>query len=504
MKKNLLKLSALFVSGLFMFACSSDEKTLQPEDQAMELSFNVSLNDLTRAAVDAPDDGTNQPCVDPEDFVATNYTALITIKTNGITPVQYEKKIRSVGGKFVTDPISLTKPVGNPHTLAQMLIVDNNDNNKVHWSSVEDTNPDGKYEFAVPQEHKTPREIKWDDQNMEVMQKNVMDMTLLCAVNDKPSDFGYGQWGLDLVKVICLNYSVNVCGDPCDASVDPKHEIGETQITVIKENKVGNDWVYANKFTSTSAAGKENIGEICVNDQLSVADEDERFTITISVQGYGSIMAQVTGDQLFENYTNSGFWEIPQGQENGYLHFDLCDLDWSTVNTPVTPITDVEDPWNFIVSVPKICNQVCDPDCGDIFVNWVNGEFGECGTKCSWYTYCGWFKYDKYDGKTSLFSWPKTKTTLLTPGTMLSAGDKVKVTYIAAEKDLLELTLIPRPTKPAVVTPAPATKTYDYNTYTAEVTVDKDGCYALQMIVNPYGCKLWPAYLRIINVEKIK
>ncbi|MEG2180366.1 MAG: hypothetical protein RRZ66_07385, partial [Bacteroidales bacterium] len=496
MKKNLLKLSALFVGGLFMFACSSDEKTVQTEDQSMELSFNVSFNDLTRAAVDANDDGTNQPCVDPEDFDATQYTALITIKTNGTTPVQYEKKIRSVGGKFVTDPISLTKPVGAPHTLSQMLIVDNNQNANVHWSSVEDTNPDGKYEFAVPQEHKTPREIKWDGANMEIMKKKVMDMTLLCAVNDKPSDFGYGQWGLDLVKVICLNYSVNVCGDPCDASVDPKHEIGETQITVIKENKVGNEWVYANKFTSSSA--EEKIGEICVNDQLSVADEDERFTITITVQGYGSIMAQVTGDQLFENYMNSGFWEKPQGQENGYLHFDLCDLDWTKVNTPVTPIqANATNPWNFIVSVPKICDRVCDPDCGDIFANWVNGEFGECGSQCHWETYCGCFVKDIYEGKTSLLSKPIFKTTLVTPGTMLKAGDKVKVTYIAAEKDLLVLTLIPRPTQPAVVTPAPATKMFDYNTYTAEVTVNEDGCYALQMVVDPYYCLIFPAKLRI-------
>lgn len=496
-----MKFPALFVGGLFMFACSSDDKSLQTGDQTMELSLSVSLNDMTRAAVDATDDGTNQPCVDPEDFDATKYNAKITIKTNGTTPVEYVKQIREVNGKFVTDPISLTKPVGNPHTLAQMLIVEKNDASKIHWSSVEDTNPDGKYEFAVPVEHKTPREIKWDNKNMEVMQKNVMDMTLLCAVNDKPADFGYAQWGLDLVKVICLNYSVNVCGDPCDASVDPKHEVGETKITVIKENKVKGVWTYANKFTSLSDEGV--IGELCLNDQLAYADADERFTISISVEGYGTIYAQLTGDQLFENYMNSGFWEKPQGQEQGYLHFDLCDLDWTKVGEPVDPIQTVQNPWVFTVSVPKICEQICDPDCGNLFENWKNGQFGECGTKCHWQQKCGVFLYDKYEGSTSLISYPTFKTTLVTPGTMLNAGDKVRVTYIAAESGILQLSLIPRPTKPAVVTPAPATRSFDYDTYTAEVTVDKYGCYALQMIVDPYYCWIFPAMVRIINVQKI-
>ena len=437
MKKHFLKSSTLFLGlsltglGVVYTSCSEDKEVYSAAEVAeSQVSFGLSLPDITKAEALDEESGTTGTCYDPEEFkdiITANpndYYAEITILTDG-NATTTQKKLRVVDGIITSDPISL-KAVNGLHSLVSLHIIEDATGD-ILYSTV---NTGSKFEAFVPAQHVTPYSIQWgenEDETFETMKKKVCTMTALCAVNDYAEDFGYAQWGTELIKATCINYSINVCGDPCNLFGNG-HKIGTTEVTISKKIKESGE--YIELWSGESKDG--SIGEMCFSDAMSYKDEDEIFSINIDVIGYGTISTEVTGAEIFNyGYKESGYWEYPLGTETGYLHFDLCDIDW-TKDAIVPHINeDAANPWTFKVSEVEECEKDCDEKCGDAFL----ANFGiNKNEGCDWYASscsCNWPFISSTSPINGTYTFERNKTNyLISPALYLSE----KTTYVLEYK----------------------------------------------------------------------
>lgn len=471
MKKQIWKATALFAGLGLLASCSSEETQVTPENQTAEVSFSVNIGDVTRSSDDGMDTTPDEDnCMDPETFKEYlknnpgSYYAEIKLDYETSS---YQKKLRVVDNQIVSDPISML--VEDGHSVEYFYIKEEG-SDEIFWSSVAD-DTGAKYYNFIPVGHHTPMPITWGGTGFLELTKKVCPITLLCAVNDYADNFGYGQWGTDLVKAQCFNYSVNVCGG-CEDNVPEGHRIG-TSTVHIKKN--GTDlWI-----SNEQAPG--SIGEMCFSDNLSLADADELFEIKIEIVGFPNIIAKnVPGSYIFEGkYKENGFWEIPAGAENGYMHFDLCDQDWTkdAVVKPLNP--DAENIWPFIVETTMDCEPDCPSQCGNaIFANFGKELDGSCAWNIS---RC----VDAYaDGGYVFSSLPQE---LCSPEYSFEHGKEYKLTFstYAKQSDAHSLIQLNSPFNLDEITFAPTTDSHKYvwRTFTVKFHLkeNKDNCEYLKV-----------------------
>lgn len=518
MKKLLFWLPALFL-GLGFFAACTDDKEAAIEDPSVEVSFALNVSDLISRSGEYEVD-TNEPCPEPDNWdpASGGYQAHVFLTLADGTPKEYHVGlIKQTNGLVVTDKIMLVKPVSGVHKLEKLLISKPGytpaDPEKVVFSSVHNTS---KYRSHVDPDHLMPMELDFTPGKLAVTAKPIIPVSVLCAINDKPEDFGFAIWGLNFVKVICLNYTVNVPADPC--VTNSQDIVGNTHLTLIKETRTdeqSSDWKPFLTHIGSSSDGQR--GEICFNDQGNILDINERYHLILEVfyqNGQKVVLeSTLTMEQIYA-YKCSGFWMIPEGATSGLLHFDLYKADLTNQEQVPWPqeaygeACNESDKWVLSVTSPYLCEICPDTECPEFLSNFSTFPICEPGqpTPCDWISF-GFLRSKLVPG--ALVS-PFGIAELKTPVKKLKKDDKIIVSYKAWFKDAIEISLIPIDLVPAP-TPLPLSDelgTQDIlptcEEQSASLIVPEDGCYRVKVEVKRPCCPIFallPLWITNMTLE---
>ncbi|MEG1587261.1 MAG: hypothetical protein RR346_10340, partial [Bacteroidales bacterium] len=337
------------------------------------------------------DDDAEIVCPEPDNtaswFKPEKHRAHIEMELFGTTPVTFDnvKLIRKPDGSIVTDKIMITKPQeGGKHVLTKLLVID--DENNVLFSSV---CSGSKFESHVIPEHLMPMDLEFEDELIS-FQKPIIPVSVLCAVYDEAPDFGFAIWGLNFVKVVCLDYVVNMPENPCMENT--QDIVGSSEIELIKVIKKGENMEdYTMTHTGASSNGQK--GTICFNDQGNIPDDQEIYTLNLYIPNKANYKVKISGvltlDQLY-NYKKSGFWEVPAGSPsgNGVLHFDLYKTLLTEGGAQVEYSSEATEPfaWDLFVESPWTCPSECVPCPSDVpfLEDFATFEIGQGTGRCDW------------------------------------------------------------------------------------------------------------------------
>lgn len=370
--RNFILLSSFI--GIFM-SCAEEHVNPVKEELMAEISFSMSVSDITKSGDDPVDEEVQMPCPDLNEINAESYQAVMVINLfgNPNDTAVVIRPIRIVDGKVTTEPFSIIMPdeSQSSHELARMTLTTKNNRNEIYFSSL---TGESKFKNMVPAEHWLPMELP-----IENFTKKSFGITLLCAIDHTPEDFGYGQWEVDLIKILCFGYKVT--GDDI---CNPTGTAGpmETTVNIFKYNALSNETT----LISTSASGKDIKGSLCFSDQSSVKDEYESFLVRIYFPETNMILsANLTLAQIYD-YQNSGYWDPAGDKGEGYIHLVLSGLESELRNMEyaLDPPYGGNDPWNFVVDFPPVCDEMIQCDCENI--NWEFPDKSGPGTPgvCDW------------------------------------------------------------------------------------------------------------------------
>ena len=118
-----------------------------------------------------------------------------------------------------------------------------------------------------------------DGVNISETEKEPIEISVICAVEDKAPNFGYSFWNTNFVRIVTLNYSVNVKEDPCDTY--SKDTYGITDLKLYRGFKSEN--ILTNKVDSftllheSSTTAINRLGTITFSDQGNTNKDEEIY-----------------------------------------------------------------------------------------------------------------------------------------------------------------------------------------------------------------------------------
>ena len=380
MKKSFIYLSSAFLAASLFSSCSEDksENLIQDESSYVNLSFSLSTSDMkTRTVVDSSDDDSDATGLcwtdDINDFdfdkILNNedgytYEARIKMYYNveksqtdysSYTSDEFYVPIKMLnidddGPKAVTDEFSLIKPAdGYKHVVDRILIVQKNGSTEnVAFSTVKEGS---NYATHVREDHWMPidmyvgKDTEEKGIKLNDLAKEPIEISLLCAAEDKAPNFGYAIWTPNFVRVVCIPYSVNVKNDPCNSASQDIYGITSIKIFREFEDTSIQDEENLNKYTLShegSTTASNRIGKICFSDQGTTPNDEEVYTLQLTIDFESGKQAIIEGQIPLEslwNYKKSGYWEIPKGSTttDGYIHFNFFNQDLTQVG-PLEPL----------------------------------------------------------------------------------------------------------------------------------------------------------------------
>lgn len=297
MKKNFLGLGLILSGLLFIWSCSSDDKTVVPQDETFDLQLGFDLQDLGNTTKGDPIPAflclseaelaalmTNN---DPNDDVE----ALVTLSKNGANIMQNQKvQLRAIKDngrdKLVTEALVVPYEANANYKIEEMKIVKKSDNSIIHYATVLPGSPVYIANTQIGScvtSNTTPMTPKKFD-------KIYHELCLHCMQNYTPTDFGLSILTPNYHKHYCINFIVDLCGQAGGGSDINKDMLGTGTYEIFRAVLSSNEAQPSLNTVWTKIAegqyGKHGsadpvLGRICFYDDPKVDNAKEWYSIRL-------------------------------------------------------------------------------------------------------------------------------------------------------------------------------------------------------------------------------
>lgn len=344
MKKSFLGIF-LFLLGIgFLTACSEDKKEIL-DNAKMEVAFDLNISNLfvpTSETQTIGNDRLQKAYPNPEKWLNDEYIAYITIWLfdDPNKEQTYPAAIRiSPDHRILTDTIMLINPGVGKHTLQKIVVSRKDSPEQVLFATIHTDSP---YYSLVPTETLMPADLKLGGA-LTLFGKPIIPVSLLYAAHSKATDFGFAVWGVNCVKVICLDYVTNM---PADGYAPGNAEmVASSDLLVFR--KSGDNQEEAIEFIHEGKSWDGRAGTICFNRYQDNIHENDYYILKLFIPNKTApqlIIADTLTLAQICDYKNSGFWSTSEENngEEGFIHFNLCHTDL-THPGPVNPVNKGND-----------------------------------------------------------------------------------------------------------------------------------------------------------------
>jgi hypothetical protein len=250
------QISLLFLVFIGLWSCNSDEKITMDQEVVFSTANLIS---------DGIEDGRMTASTRPK-------SVLVTIKDNSgnIILDRKELALHKFGDKFLSIPITLKVNGANPYLLTEFLVVDE----------------EVDVIFVTPREGSAQAQLVSDPLDIEFFVSRDAITTVIPEVlavdeSSNPADYGYGQFGFEIVKTIDAIFSAFIKGEDNFELTDAHLKIEGLSASTAKDTTV--IWAY-----ETDLKARANI--ITVKEATS-------YKITASKPGYETWQKSTTLDQ---------------------------------------------------------------------------------------------------------------------------------------------------------------------------------------------------------------
>ena len=318
MKKLFLSLFSLLAVALLTPSCTN-EKEVNPADATAEVSFEVNLlgnpNEETKAYTN--DLGKCATQEELQDLAAAGKLMLhFTIGTT-----THDVKIIWNGSKFISAPLLLS---AGTYSVSAATVTDGS--GTLLFSGVANSSPYASY---VPELLPKTFTIGTEAGNIPLYQKSILDLYMLCVLNETPEKFGFVKWNIHFSKLYCVPFIINKCANTGEdfvatGTITVKNGTYDEKTFTPATGKESPKWAVVNKtdnFPTTNG-----VGYLCFADNYDIDNTIEYYQITLNITSPTSVAETIVGYASvaallqYNNATNNNAWNATQNT----IHLDFC------------------------------------------------------------------------------------------------------------------------------------------------------------------------------------
>ena len=318
MKKLFLSLFSLLAVALLTPSCTN-EKEVNPADATAEVSFEVNLlgnpNEETKAYTN--DLGKCATQEELQDLAAAGKLMLhFTIGTT-----THDVKIIWNGSKFISAPLLLS---AGTYSVSAATVTDGS--GTLLFSGVANSSPYASY---VPELLPKTFTIGTEAGNIPLYQKSILDLYMLCVLNETPEKFGFVKWNIHFSKLYCVPFIINKCANTGEdfvatGTITVKNGTYDEKTFTPATGKESPKWAVVNKtdnFPTTNG-----VGYLCFADNYDIDNTIEYYQITLNITSPTSVAETIVGYASVATllqYNNAGINNAWNATQNT-IHLDFC------------------------------------------------------------------------------------------------------------------------------------------------------------------------------------